>query len=740
MRVSGRWLSIVSLCATVIALAVPFIAQAQNPIAGDIGIVYFETINRTAIASHGAALKSSSANFSFDAFGRRFDLLLEANDRIAPVDKPRSLHLWRGTLRNAPDSWVRLASAGDDTLQGMIWDGSQLYLIESAGAVRDSLLPPLQAAAGETLIFRLADTVIDPGVLAFDNGAIDAAEQASPTGQDAYDSLTRELRTDMAKGGTVGLQAIGASRRLEMSILGDAPFRAQYASDEEARSEIIKRMNSVDGIYSQELGVAIQATLIKVNPEATQTLSTTTVPLDLLASLARLRRDTPDLRAKGLTHLFTGRDLDNDTVGLAYRDVLCSTSSGAGLTEARNRGSGFEALIAAHEIGHNFGAVHDGEVPTSVGEPDCRTTPTNRYLMSSSVNSESKTFSQCSLDTIRPRAAAANCITALPPANLSVAADLGTFHKGLSRAFDLVIPITNIGGVAATNPHAEILVPPSILVDNVYVAGGGCTSLAGVINCGPDPIAGGATVDVHLTLRSNVIGSNSFSIRVTSDSDSQSANNSGDGTIVIDPEASLRIALEAPDSALTGTNFAATFTVTNLLASDVGEVDVELEVPATAQFSGASFDGVACQAVQATLLHCSMASLAADSSAGGVVMLNAAVAGALLIRATATGAYVDEDGADNVAEQTVAVSDTLTQASAGTAPRRRGGVGAFDSFLLLALGLLAVTRLWLGNPLSLSGSMRSGWGRNDRPRALQPDQSVCLMGSAERPPESESLK
>lgn len=730
MRVSGRWISIVTLCVTVIALAIPLTVQAQNPIAGDIGIVYFETITRAAIAAQGAALKPSSGGFSFDAYGRRFDLLLETNDRIAPVGKPQWLHLWRGTLRNAPDSWVRLASTDDGTLQGMIWDGSQLYLIEPATAVRDSLVPPLQAANGEMLIFRLADTVIGPGILAFDTGAITAAQSDNATGQDAYDNLTRELRTEITKGGTVALQAIGASRRLEMSIVGDAAFRDQYASDDEARAQIVSRMNAVDGIYSHELGVAIQATLIKVNPEATQRLSTTTVPLDLLASLAELRRDTPDLSAKGLTHLFTGRDLDNNTVGLAYRDVLCSTSSGAGLTEARNRGSVFDALIAAHEIGHNFGAVHDGEVPTSVGEPDCRTTPTNQYLMSANIHVERNTFSQCSLNTIRPRITAASCITALPPANLSVAADLGTLHKGLSRTFDLVIPVTNSGGVTATNPHAQILVPPSVLVDNAVVPGGSCTSLAGVINCTMDPIDGGARTDVTLTLKSDVIGSNSFSIQVASDSDSQSANNSGDGTIIIEPEANLRIALEAPDSALTGASFAATFTVTNLLSSAVAEVDVELEIPATAQFSEASLDGLPCQAVLATLLRCSMDSLAADSSAGGMVRLNAPVTGELLVRATATGAYVDVDDTDNVAEQTVAVSDTPGQASPSIVSRHHGGIGTFDAFLLLPFGLLAIARRRFGKSLLASSTLIR----------IDPDQSPRLMASTRASAGNESLK
>ena len=476
--------------------------------------------------------------------------------------------------------------------------------------------------------------------------------------------------------------------------MGDAAFRAEYASDEQARNEILIRMNNVDGIYSAQLGVTIQAPLVQVDAAATQGLSATTVADDLLGELGRFRDQSATLRSKGLTHLFTGRDLDGSTVGIAYRDSLCQRQLGVGLTEARQRGAWFESLIAAHEIGHNFGAVHDGE-PPSAGGPDCSSTPANAFLMSPSVNTDHSTFSQCSIGTIQPRMQAASCISTLPPADLAVAADLGTLHKGVSRAFELVLPVTNAGGRTAVGTRAELLVPPSVLVEDVYVTGGSCTSGAGVINCQMGEIAGGATAEIHLTLRSNTLGTNSFSLRTFADSDAQPANNNGEGTLIIDPEVNLSADLQAPDSAVVGSSFAASFTVANLTAIDAGAVTLDIEVPASVVGSAATLGGAACTFVQSTLIRCTVAALAASGTSAGTLSLIAQAGGTALLRVRATGAYPDPNTANNVAERSVAIGAAAGggQSIGATSAVKRHGGGAIDALLALALTLVAGIRL-----------------------------------------------
>src|SRR5690606_40314985 len=151
------------------------------------------------------------------------------------------------------------------------------------------------------------------------------------------------------------------------------------------------------------------------------------------------------LRAYGLTHLFTGRDLDGTTVGIAYMDALCDARYGAGLTEVTTRGTWYESLIAAHEIGHNFGAVHDGEPGKA-----CASTPSGQFLKSANVNGID-TFSECSLSSMQPAIARASCIRPLPPADVALDPDLGTLRHPVGTAFDWELAVRNEGGAGALN-------------------------------------------------------------------------------------------------------------------------------------------------------------------------------------------------------------------------------------------------------------------------------------------------
>ena len=66
------------------------------------------------------------------------------------------------------------------------------------------------------------------------------------------------------------------------------------------------------------------------------------------------------------------------------------------------------ALIAAHEMGHHFGAPHDGEAGA------CRSTP-QTFLLAPRL-SQSDQFSACGVQQIQPAITTATCLTAyIPP-------------------------------------------------------------------------------------------------------------------------------------------------------------------------------------------------------------------------------------------------------------------------------------------------------------------------------------
>jgi hypothetical protein len=198
-----------------------------------------------------------------------------------------------------------------------------------------------------------------------------------------------------------------ATEGVEISILGDAAFLARYANEAQARDAILTRLNNVEGIYSAQVGVELQVVSVDLAPESTAGLSATTDSSVLIGELGRLRQQNSALADTGLTHLFTGRQLDGNSAGIAYTLALCSERFGASLTMAHNSAA-LDALITAHEIGHVFGAPHDGT-------EQCEATPQNQFIMTPTLTTSVTSFSQCSLDQIDAVIDSYACVVALPP-------------------------------------------------------------------------------------------------------------------------------------------------------------------------------------------------------------------------------------------------------------------------------------------------------------------------------------
>ena len=218
----------------------------------------------------------------------------------------------------------------------------------------------------------------------------------------AYEAMIGELRAR-----TRTLTAGVATDAVGISVLGDAAYLARYPSEAQARDAILTRLNNVEGIFSSQLDVELQVVSVDIAGEFTAGLSATTASNALLDELGQLRQQSPALSATGLTHLFTGRQLDGDTAGVAYNEAVCSRRYAASLTMAHNSAT-LDSLITAHEIGHVFGAPHDG-----TGQ--CAATPQGQFIMTPTLNTQVTAFSQCSLDQINAVIDSYSCVVALPP-------------------------------------------------------------------------------------------------------------------------------------------------------------------------------------------------------------------------------------------------------------------------------------------------------------------------------------
>lgn len=378
------------------------IAEAQS---AEAAILYYERLGDLAarvLAGPDATApeeRSPTVLIDFAAFGRQFDLVLERNDALLHGLSPSArnaaagIELWQGRVAGLPGSWVRLSRHGGG-FSGVISDGNDLYALEPYRRALPRLVAPSAGGAEDTIIYRLNESL---------------ATLSDILNVPAY-SPPRKTPTELAPALKA---AISPGLEVEIGLVADVEFVQREGSDAEA--VLLSMANIVDGIFVQQLGIHIRiAELVMLDAEPDP--FTTADPQALLVEIEQYKLNNAALTPLGLAHLFTARDLadwgPNQLVGIANFGVLCSPEFGVSLTQARS-GAPLNALIAAHEIGPNFGAPHDAESGSA-----CEATPTG-FLMSPLVSS-SETFSQCSIDQMSIEIASATCLLPIPPNNVSL--------------------------------------------------------------------------------------------------------------------------------------------------------------------------------------------------------------------------------------------------------------------------------------------------------------------------------
>jgi hypothetical protein len=579
------------------------ILLAPTLVAADVVVSHFEPLQQTRISKTDKNEHSFNSKLStpalvairFEALGKSFDLQLVPNDRIASGLRSDAavsdVEVYRGGLANNPQSWARIV-VFDGMPRGMIWDGVEMYAIE---APDDSAL-----SIDAPVIYRLADAFVVAGTMS--------------CGSDFLSGSAATIMKDIGTATKVAIaRAPGAVSEITMSAIGDFEFTDARGGDSAAFAAITTRLNNVDGYFSEQVGVQINVDLIETHSDPADPFGDTLVAGDLLGEVSEYRLQSASHNSRGLTHLYTGKDLDTTSVGIAWRGVLCENYFGAGLSEG-NRGATNDSLIAAHEIGHNFGAEHDGEIDSS-----CES-ETGAFIMSPSVSSSAQ-FSDCSITVMQAEAAAAACVAALPAVDVSVRPVGQVSNVLLGAATDIEYEVASNGTLDVAGVLVNISFPNVLALNTVTTSVGTCSSGAGVIDCDLGDLVGLSSAAITLSVMPNVVGAGTLAASVsTTDTDERPSNNQD--SILLTVDSAVDLVASVPTSAVVFIDDSTSVSVTlsNLSVIDATNVTASITLENGLQANSATWSIGTCD-FTAQQVDCQAGTFAAQTTS--VLTVNA---------------------------------------------------------------------------------------------------------------------
>ena len=282
---------------------------------------------------------------------------------------------YKGNVKGLPDAQARM-SLTERGLHGAILTKQGRYFLQPAQDISK------QAAADEFVLYEGSDVTKDGstcGVTLADEVA--AQEQTAKAG--ATDVIEAE-----ASGPVPSLSQLKIAR---ISTDADGEYVTSLGGATQANNQITSILNFVDGIYQSEIGVTFQIVQQNTWADAASDPYTSTSPSTRLQQFRdHWNANFPNsgVNRRALAHLFTGVDLDGNTIGIARLAAVCrSADFSYGLSQQFPLGSptidARAVVLTAHEIGHNFSATHTNQVDTQT-PPDVER-PCEETIMEASV-------------------------------------------------------------------------------------------------------------------------------------------------------------------------------------------------------------------------------------------------------------------------------------------------------------------------------------------------------------------
>jgi hypothetical protein len=274
------------------------------------------------------------------------------------------INTYKGSVNGSSSAQARM-TVKESSIEGAIITGSDRFFIQPARSLS-------KTARDDEFVFYRSSDVANEGATCGVTLADEVAAQEARTG-----SHLKAGETSEASGPITGLSPLKIAR---IATDADAEYVAALGGATQANAQITSIMNMVDGIYQVEIGITFQIAFQNTWADAATDPYTSTAPSTLLTEFRNHWNANFTSIQRSLAHLWTGKDLDGGTIGIASLASVCRFPQSAyGLSQkfplSSSSITASTVVLTAHEIGHSFSAFHtnppqpDPVVPPDIEQP-----------------------------------------------------------------------------------------------------------------------------------------------------------------------------------------------------------------------------------------------------------------------------------------------------------------------------------------------------------------------------------
>jgi PKD repeat protein len=185
---------------------------------------------------------------------------------------------------------------------------------------------------------------------------------------------------------------VGECFEIDYSIANDWSMFQSYGSVTSVENHAVGVTNNVQTNYDDEFADELQFVIVEQFVSNCSTCDPWTTSTNAQTFLQSFTNWAPNGFSSGhdLGSIWTGRDFDGSTIGIAWVGVICSTLNYNALEDFSSNAS-LKRVMVAHEIGHNFDANHDGTGSSFIMAPSVNNTNTWSAASISSIQAHYNT-------------------------------------------------------------------------------------------------------------------------------------------------------------------------------------------------------------------------------------------------------------------------------------------------------------------------------------------------------------